>query len=290
MVLMPMYWIRVAGGTLYLTGGLFCGVNLLKTWAARPAKYEETVHEAPALSPQVRRAAASRVASEGRGGDRALPIRWTSGCKAGGTAVASGDRCGSLMWVICSVVAASLFEVIPLFLIQSNIPTISAVKPYSPLELLGRDIYIENGCYNCHSQMIRPILAETKRYGEYSKGGESVYDHPFQWGSRRIGPDLARLYSKQVDARLAPSPLPRPARDVAGQIDHAGVCLAPGIEGRDRRHSAADARHAACWACLIRTSRSRTAWKTRRGRPARLWRRSRNMNRRATCGTRKSSP
>ena len=106
------------------------------------------------------------------------------------------------------MVAASLFEVIPLFLIQSNIPTISAVKPYSPLELLGRDIYIENGCYNCHSQMIRPILAETKRYGEYSKGGESVYDHPFQWGSRRIGPDLAREGGKQV-ARLAHPPLPQ---------------------------------------------------------------------------------
>ncbi len=102
------------------------------------------------------------------------------------------------IWVACAIVAATLFEVIPLFLIQSNIPTISAVKPYSPLELLGRDIYIENGCYNCHSQMIRPILAETKRYGDYSKGGESVYDHPFQWGSRRIGPDLARLYNKKL--------------------------------------------------------------------------------------------
>ncbi len=96
------------------------------------------------------------------------------------------------------MVVATLFEVIPLFLIKSNIPTISVVKPYSPLELLGRDIYIENGCYNCHSQMIRPILAETKRYGDYSKGGESVYDHPFQWGSRRIGPDLARLYNKKL--------------------------------------------------------------------------------------------
>ena len=79
-----------------------------------------------------------------------------------------------LVWVICAVVVASLFEIIPLFIIQSNIPTISAVKRYSPLELLGRDIYIENGCYNCHSQMVRPILAETKRYGDYSKGGESV--------------------------------------------------------------------------------------------------------------------
>jgi cytochrome c oxidase cbb3-type subunit I/II len=82
-------------------------------------------------------------------------------------------------------------------LIRSNVPTIASVKPYTPLELAGRDIYVAEGCYNCHSQMIRPIVAETKRYGEYSKPGESIYDHPFQWGSRRIGPDLAREGGKQ---------------------------------------------------------------------------------------------
>jgi cytochrome c oxidase cbb3-type subunit I/II len=79
-----------------------------------------------------------------------------------------------------------------MFLIRSNIPTISSVKPYTPLELAGRDVYVSEGCYNCHSQMIRPMIAETQRYGEFSKAGESVYDRPFQWGSRRIGPDLAR--------------------------------------------------------------------------------------------------
>ena len=76
--------------------------------------------------------------------------------------------------------------------VQSNIPTISTVTPYTPLELAGRDIYIANGCYNCHSQQVRPLRFETDRYGEYSKIGEFVYDHPFQWGSRRTGPDLAR--------------------------------------------------------------------------------------------------
>ena len=96
------------------------------------------------------------------------------------------------VWVTVAVVVASLFEIIPTFLIRSNVPTIASVQPYTPLELVGRDIYLSEGCYNCHSQMIRPILAETKRYGEYSKPGEFVYDHPFQWGSRRIGPDLAR--------------------------------------------------------------------------------------------------
>jgi cytochrome c oxidase cbb3-type subunit I/II len=92
-----------------------------------------------------------------------------------------------------AVLVASAFELIPMFLIRSNIPTINTVKPYTPLEIAGRDIYVAEGCYNCHSQMIRPLVAEKLMYGEYSKPGESVYDHPFQWGSRRIGPDLARI-------------------------------------------------------------------------------------------------
>ena len=81
---------------------------------------------------------------------------------------------------------------IPTFLVKSNIPTIPSVKPYTPLELQGRDIYIREGCNNCHSQMIRPFRSETERYGEYSKAGEFVYDHPFLWGSKRTGPDLQR--------------------------------------------------------------------------------------------------
>jgi cytochrome c oxidase cbb3-type subunit I/II len=98
------------------------------------------------------------------------------------------------------VAIGGLFELIPTFLIKENIPTISAVKPYTPLELQGRDIYIREGCYNCHSQMIRPFRYEVARYGEYSKAGEFVYDHPFQWGSKRTGPDLARIGGKYGDA------------------------------------------------------------------------------------------
>jgi cytochrome c oxidase cbb3-type subunit I/II len=101
--------------------------------------------------------------------------------------------------VLVTVVVASLFEIIPTFLIKSNVPTISTVTPYTPLELAGRDLYLAEGCYNCHSQMIRPIRAETERYGDYSKPGEFVYDHPFQWGSRRIGPDLQRVGGKYPD-------------------------------------------------------------------------------------------
>jgi cytochrome c oxidase cbb3-type subunit I/II len=96
------------------------------------------------------------------------------------------------VWTVLAVVTASLFEIVPTFLIRTNIPTIASVKPYTPLELAGRDLYQREGCFNCHSQMIRPMRYETERYGEYSKPGEFVYDHPFLWGSRRIGPDLGR--------------------------------------------------------------------------------------------------
>ncbi|MEK7199902.1 MAG: cytochrome-c oxidase, cbb3-type subunit II, partial [Bacteroidota bacterium] len=91
-------------------------------------------------------------------------------------------------------------ELIPTFLIKSNIPTIAAVKPYTPLELQGRDIYVREGCYVCHSQMVRPFRDEVASYGEYSKAGEFVYDHPFQWGSKRTGPDLARIGGKYPDS------------------------------------------------------------------------------------------
>jgi cytochrome c oxidase cbb3-type subunit I/II len=93
-----------------------------------------------------------------------------------------------------------VIEFVPTFLVKSNIPTISSVKPYTPLELQGRDLYIREGCYNCHSQMVRPFRHETERYGEYSKAGEFVYDHPFQWGSKRTGPDLHRQGGRYPDS------------------------------------------------------------------------------------------
>jgi cytochrome c oxidase cbb3-type subunit I/II len=98
------------------------------------------------------------------------------------------------------VIIGGVIEIVPTFLVKSNIPTIASVKPYTPLELEGRDIYIREGCYVCHSQMIRPFRSETARYGEYSKAGEFVYDHPFQWGSKRTGPDLAREGGKYPDS------------------------------------------------------------------------------------------
>ena len=198
--LIPMYWVRVIGGVAYLTGALMMAVNFFMTWRSRPSVYEVTVHEAAALAkdyadhpePQTQlQTSGAHVANVAYKLDRffstnwhrrweRLPVKFT-------------------IAVLVAVVAASLFEIIPTFLIKSNVPTIATVTPYTPLELAGRDIYLAEGCYNCHSQMIRPIRAETERYGEYSKPGEFVWDHPFQWGSRRIGPDLQRVGGKYPD-------------------------------------------------------------------------------------------
>ena len=98
-----------------------------------------------------------------------------------------------------TVLVGGAIEIIPLFWQKSTTTPIEGLKPYDAVRLVGRDIYIREGCYNCHSQMIRPFRAETERYGHYSVGGESVYDHPFQWGSKRTGPDLARVGGRYSD-------------------------------------------------------------------------------------------
>jgi cytochrome c oxidase cbb3-type subunit I/II len=97
-----------------------------------------------------------------------------------------------MVYTTVAILIGGLIQILPTILVKSNIPTIAAVKPYTPLELQGRDLYIREGCVSCHSQMIRPFRSEVERYGEYSKSGENVYDHPFLWGSKRTGPDLAR--------------------------------------------------------------------------------------------------
>ena len=122
--------------------------------------------------------------------------------------------------VALALSVGSLIEAVPMFFDPGNVKTIASVKPYTPLELLGRDIYLREGCYNCHSQMVRPFRHETERYGEYSKAGEFVYDHPFQWGSKRTGPDLHRVggkypslwhvrHMKQPDSTTPGSVMPR---------------------------------------------------------------------------------
>jgi cytochrome c oxidase cbb3-type subunit I/II len=170
-----------------------CAINVFMTWRQAPKKYEDVVAEAPALVGEYQDAPAYS------------PLR-ESGAHVAKTAYfleklstiqfhRRWERLPILFsaWVAVAVISATLMEAVPTFLIESNVPTIQSVKPYTPLEVLGRDIYIEEGCYNCHSQMIRPMRHETERYGEYSKAGEFIYDRPFQWGSRRIGPDLHRV-------------------------------------------------------------------------------------------------
>jgi cytochrome c oxidase cbb3-type subunit I/II len=186
--LIPMYWMRAAGGALYLTGVVLCGYNLLMTWRARPRTYEVPVVQAPALEG---RPVPADARATGSAWQRFTGATWHRRWE--------GLPLTFTVWVVVAVVVASLFEIIPTFLIRSNVPTIASVKPYTPLELAGRDLYVREGCFNCHSQMIRPLRPETERYGEYSKPGESVYDHPFLWGSRRIGPDLAREGGKYPD-------------------------------------------------------------------------------------------
>jgi cytochrome c oxidase cbb3-type subunit I/II len=165
--LMPMYKLRALGGAMFLTGAIVMTYNLVKTMKQGTLNAEEAA-EAPALEKNEKE----------HGGHW---HRWI-------------ERRPVQMIVISAVVIliGGIVEFIPTFLVQSNIPTIESVKPYTPLELQGRDIYIREGCYTCHSQMVRPFRSETERYGEYSKAGEFVYDHPFQWGSKRTGPDLHR--------------------------------------------------------------------------------------------------
>jgi cytochrome c oxidase cbb3-type subunit I/II len=182
-----MYMVRALGGLLYLTGAILGGYNILMTWKMRPAAYEVPVYEAPALTHEKEEADYSKAPYPGALG-RMVSMAWHR--------VWEGKGLVFTIWVVVAVASASLFEIIPTFLIKSNVPTIASVKPYTPLELYGRDLYVSEGCYNCHSQMVRPFRAETLRYGEYSKPGEFIYDHPFQWSSRRIGPDLHRVGGK----------------------------------------------------------------------------------------------
>jgi cytochrome c oxidase cbb3-type subunit I/II len=172
----PFYIMRAVGGTIYLGGVLLMVYNLFKT--AKQGAFVESEHmEAAPLTKEY----------------------VTSGKKFWHSII---ERKPILMLVMSLIVVAfgGIFELIPTFLIKSNIPTITSVKPYTPLELQGRDIYVREGCYTCHSQMIRPFRYEVMRYGEYSKAGEFVYDHPFQWGSKRTGPDLARIGGKYPDS------------------------------------------------------------------------------------------
>jgi cytochrome c oxidase cbb3-type subunit I/II len=172
--IVPMYALRALGGSIFLAGAAIAVYNLYRTArSGRLLANEEAF--APPLPPDTETGATWHRAVEGKPAQFAI-------------------------LTVLTVVVGGAVEFIPTALVKSNVPTIASVKPYTPLELEGRDLYIREGCMNCHSQMIRPMRAETERYGEYSKPGEFVYDHPFLWGSKRTGPDLAREGGRYPDS------------------------------------------------------------------------------------------
>ncbi|MDT8415815.1 MAG: cytochrome-c oxidase, cbb3-type subunit I [Flavobacteriaceae bacterium] len=174
--IVPMYWMRAIGGSLYLVGVLIGIYNIIKTYAKGSAVEDELTEALP-----LQKIKKSRMAGETlHGWLERKPVQLT-------------------LLATVAILIGGAIQIIPTLLIKSNIPTISSVKPYTPLELEGRDIYIREGCVSCHSQMVRPFRSETERYGEYSKAGEFVYDHPFLWGSKRTGPDLHRVGGKYND-------------------------------------------------------------------------------------------
>ncbi len=174
--IIPLYVTRSIGGLLYLSGVFLMVYNIVKTVKSGSLVANEEA-EAPALE--------KNKAPHGK----QYWHRWIE-----------ARPIQMLVFSLILVGIGGVLEIVPTFLVKSNIPTIASVKPYTPLELQGRDIYIREGCYLCHSQMIRPFRDEVARYGEYSKAGEFVYDHPFQWGSKRTGPDLARIGGKYPDS------------------------------------------------------------------------------------------
>ena len=169
--IIPLYMVRAVGGTLYIAGMVMMVYNLLRTARQGSFLAEETVQAPPLMSEESHAKETRHRWLEKR------PVQFA-------------------VLALVLILIGGLVEVVPTYLIKSNIPTISSVKPYSALELQGRDIYIREGCNACHSQMVRPFRSETERYGEYSKAGEYVYDHPFLWGSKRTGPDLHRVGGK----------------------------------------------------------------------------------------------
>ena len=175
--ILPMYMLRAVGGLLYLVGVVIMSYNLYKTAQSGSFVANEEVEVAPM----------TKTASSG-----------------GWHHVLEGKPILFTVLSLIAILIGGVIEMVPTFLVKSNVPTIASVKPYTPLEIHGRDIYMREGCVNCHSQMIRPFRSEVQRYdpidGEYSKPGEYVYDHPFLWGSKRSGPDLHRIGGKYADS------------------------------------------------------------------------------------------
>ncbi|KJD33302.1 bifunctional cbb3-type cytochrome c oxidase subunit I/II [Tamlana nanhaiensis] len=174
--IIPMYWMRAIGGSLYIIGMFVLAYNVIVTMK-KGSQVTDELAEAPALQ----RVSKRRISGE-------TFHTWLERKPVQLTILAT-----------ITILIGGIIQIIPTIMVESNIPTIASVKPYTPLELEGRDIYIREGCVSCHSQMVRPFRSEVERYGDYSKAGEFVYDHPFLWGSKRTGPDLHRVGGKYSD-------------------------------------------------------------------------------------------
>ncbi|MFC4635000.1 cytochrome-c oxidase, cbb3-type subunit I [Dokdonia ponticola] len=174
--IIPMYWMRAIGGTMFIVGALIGVYNIIMTARAGSKVTDELAEAAP-----LQRVTKKRTAKEGyHTWLERRPVKLT-------------------IFATIAILIGGMVQIIPSLIVDDYVPVITSVKPYSPLELEGRDLYIREGCVSCHSQMIRPFRSEVERYGEYSKAGEYVYDHPFLWGSKRTGPDLMRIGGKYSD-------------------------------------------------------------------------------------------
>ena len=174
--IIPMYWMRAIGGSLYIVGAFILLYNIVKTVRQGSAVEDELAEAAPLQKVTRKRTAGEAYHSwlERR------PVKLT-------------------IFATIAILIGGIVQIVPSLMVDEYVPVISSVKPYTPLEIEGRDIYIREGCVSCHSQMIRPFRSEVERYGEYSKAGEYVYDYPFLWGSKRTGPDLMRVGGKYSD-------------------------------------------------------------------------------------------
>ena len=174
--IIPMYWMRAIGGTLFIIGSFVMLYNIIMTVRQGSKVTDELAEAAP-----LQRVTKKRTAKEGyHTWLERRPVKLT-------------------IFATIAILIGGMVQIIPSLMVDEYVPVISTVKPYTPLELEGRDIYIREGCVSCHSQMVRPFRSEVERYGEYSKSGEFVYDHPFLWGSKRTGPDLHRVGEKYSD-------------------------------------------------------------------------------------------
>lgn len=174
--IIPMYWMRAIGGTMFIIGALIGVYNIIMTARAGQKVTDELAEAAP-----LQRVTKKRTTKEGyHTWLERRPVKLT-------------------IFATIAILIGGMVQIIPSLMVDDYVPVITSVKPYTPLELEGRDIYIRESCVSCHSQMIRPFRSEVERYGEYSKAGEYVYDHPFLWGSKRTGPDLMRIGGKYSD-------------------------------------------------------------------------------------------